>query len=57
MLHLLPQLFYRNTWAWGCKHEGCEVKPRMQLVGAGQRVQCDHVTLGRFFFFAEPFDR
>ena len=72
-LHLLPQLFYRNTWAWGCKHEGCEVKPRMQLVpptpsaagGAGSAgsaggkrhatVQCDHVTLGRFFFHAEAF--
>jgi hypothetical protein len=25
VLHVLPQLFYRNTWAWGCKHEGCEV--------------------------------
>src|SRR5688500_14623769 len=54
VLHLLPQLFYRNTWAWGCKHEGCEVKPRMQLVAPGQ-VQCDHVTLGRFFFFAAAY--
>ncbi|MEA2736006.1 MAG: hypothetical protein QOE14_2457 [Humisphaera sp.] len=58
-LYLLPQLFYRNTWAWGCKHEGCDVKPRMQLLAPGTKnyatVQCDHVTLGRFFFFAEPF--
>jgi hypothetical protein len=34
-LHLLPQLFYRNTWAWGCKHEGCEIKPRMILNADG----------------------
>jgi hypothetical protein len=59
-LHLLPTLFYRNTWAWGCKHEGCEVKPRMSLVSPTHQrqsiVQGDHVTLGRSFFFIEPFD-
>ena len=54
-LHLLPQLFYRNTWAWGCKHEGCEVKPRMQLLNQGV-VRAEHVTLGRYIFSAEPFD-
>ena len=54
MLHVLPQLFYRNTWSWGCKHEGCEVKPRMALTAPG-RVQCDHATLGRFYFEAEEF--
>jgi hypothetical protein len=48
-LHVLPTLWYRNSWSWGCTHEGCEVKPRLREVGAGQ-VQCDHVTLGRFFF-------
>ncbi len=55
VLHLLPQLFYRNSWAWGCKHEGCEVKPRMQLIRPGV-VQCDHVTLGRFFFYADDYE-
>src|SRR5438477_906229 len=58
-LHLLPQLFYRNTWAWGCKHEGCEVKPRMQVsrgTNGNAVVQCDHVTLGRTFFYAGDFD-
>ncbi|MGH7213348.1 MAG: MGH1-like glycoside hydrolase domain-containing protein, partial [Tepidisphaeraceae bacterium] len=56
VLHLLPQLFYRNTWAWGCKHEGCEVKPRMRLDEATGRVVCDHVTLGRFYFAADVVD-
>jgi hypothetical protein len=51
-LHLIPQLFYRNTWAWGCRHEGCETKPRMQLNSPGL-VQCDHATLGRFFFHVD----
>ena len=52
-LHLLPTLWFRNTWSWGCKHEGCEVKPRMQQVGLGH-VQTHHASLGRFFWDIEP---
>ena len=32
-VHLLPTLWFRNSWSWGCTHEGCEVKPRMEAVG------------------------
>ena len=59
VLHLLPQLFYRNSWAWGCKHEGCETKPRMALVrpgGSFSTVQCDHATLDRFLFYTDGMD-
>ena len=52
-LHLLPTLWFRNSWSWGCKHEGCEVKPRMQQVGPGH-VQTHHASLGRFFWDIEP---
>jgi hypothetical protein len=52
-MHVLPTLWYRNTWSWGCKHEGCELKPRMQQVGPGQ-VQTHHASLGRFFWEVEP---
>ena len=51
-VHLLPTLWFRNTWSWGCKHEGCEVKPKLRAVG-DTRVQCDHATLGRYFFEVE----
>ncbi len=51
-LHLLPTLWYRNTWSWGCTHEGCEVKPKLRQVAPG-RVQCDHASLGRYFFEIE----
>jgi hypothetical protein len=46
-LHLLPTLWFRNTWSWGCTHEGCEVKPR---IAAGERgsILAQHNTLGRF---------
>ncbi len=46
-LHLLPTLWFRNTWSWGCRHEGCEVKPRLQEMAAG-RVATRHATLEPF---------
>ncbi len=52
-LHLLPTLWFRNTWAWGSKHEGCELKPRMQQLAPGH-VQTHHESLGRFFWEIEP---
>ena len=51
-LHVLPTLWYRNTWSWGCRHEGCEVKPRLRATGEG-RVQGDHASLGRYFLDVE----
>ncbi len=29
-LHLLPTLWFRNTWSWGCTHEGCSTRPRIR---------------------------
>ena len=55
-LHLLPTLWFRNTWSWGCRHEGCGLKPRLQQVGPGL-VQTHHETLGRFFWEIEPAPR
>ncbi len=51
-LHVLPTLWFRNSWSWGCRHEGCETKPRLSAV-SDTRVQCDHATLGRYFFEVE----
>ena len=28
-LHVLPTVWFRNTWSWGCTHEGCTLKPRI----------------------------
>ena len=47
-LHVLPTLWFRNTWSWGSLHEGGgDVKPVLHAIG-DSRVQCDHATLGRF---------
>jgi len=48
-LHVLPTLWFRNNWSWGCRHEGCEIKPKLRALADG-RIQCDQPTLGRFFF-------
>ncbi len=53
VLHLLPTLWFRNTWTWGCSHEGCTPKPRMWQTGEGA-LCCEHLTLGRFHFRAGP---
>jgi hypothetical protein len=47
LLHLLPTLWFRNTWSWGCTHEGCWPKPFIRLAEDGTLLT-HHVTLGRF---------
>jgi len=49
---VLPQFWFRNTWSWGCKHEGCWAKPRLMLQDDGSAL-ADHPTLGKFRCFAE----
>ena len=51
-VQVLPTLWFRNTWSWGCTHEGCEVKPTLRAMGEG-RVRADHASLGRFWLEAE----
>ena len=52
-LHLLPTLWFRNTWSWGCKHEGCWPKPRLHQSGDGL-ITADHITLKRVHLWASP---
>ena len=51
-LHLLPTLWFRNSWSWGCTHEGCEIKPRIEMASDGG-LRATHVSLGTFRFFAD----
>ena len=53
LLHLLPTLWFRNTWIWGCKHEDCTTKPNIEPVDAST-LRTEHETLGRFFFAIGP---
>jgi hypothetical protein len=46
-LHVLPTLWFRNTWIWGCRHEGCTRKARIDLKEDGSLVTW-HETLPPF---------
>ena len=48
----LPKLWFRNTWIWGCEHEGCSLKPFIRANGTRQ-LRLDRESLGAFFFHAD----
>ena len=51
-VHLLPTLWFRNTWAWRSDgDEGRWAKPRLAPLHGG--LLADHETLGRFHLAAE----
>jgi hypothetical protein len=52
-LHLLPTLWFRNTWSWGRPTEDGDGKPRIERAPDGGLL-ATHVTLGRFRLVAAP---
>ena len=49
-LHLLPTLWFRNTWAWGYDRE----KPRLKVFSENdqcQVIEAEHPTLGKRWFY------
>ncbi len=55
-LHLVPQLWFRNTWAWGRDPR----RPSLRRLGPAEHgsgdlvaVEADHVQLGRYTLVAE----
>ncbi len=48
VVHVLPQLFFRNTWTWQCTDEGCTARPSMKL--KGESVVTYHESLKSFWF-------
>ncbi len=47
VLHLIPQLYFRNTWTWQCTDEGCTTRPSMRMKDG--IVQTFHETLEQFW--------
>ena len=51
-IHILPTLWFRNTWSWGRKGE----KPELKILGAGvdvRAVAAQHRLLGERFLYCE----
>jgi hypothetical protein len=58
-LHLLPTLWFRNTWSWGHTHDEMHVRPRLRRAdssgnGQGEIVVAEHPTRGRFTLSCNP---
>ncbi|MEM9226818.1 MAG: glucosidase, partial [Verrucomicrobiota bacterium] len=51
-LHLLPTLWFRNTWSWDCTHEGC-TSERARIEKTDTGLETSHPTLEDFSFVAE----
>lgn len=53
-LHIIPTLFFRNTWTWGCKHEGCTMRPKIEQRDGEDYLRTKHDTLEPFLFDISP---
>jgi hypothetical protein len=51
-LHVLPHVWFRNTWSWGRTGEGYWPKPRIARADA-TTMTLEHASLGRFRFLCE----
>jgi hypothetical protein len=56
VLHLLPTVWFRNTWSWGRSGEGYWPRPEIRMEKDGT-LRLEHATLGSFRFAAEPVGR
>jgi hypothetical protein len=52
-LHLLPTLWFRNTWSWGPVMEDSNLRPELRRCAENQ-IEANHVTLGDFLFLLDP---
>ncbi len=50
-LHVLPQLWFRNTWRWGNEYEEPSIRPKITQEGEG--LLASHGILGDYLFFAD----
>src|SRR5262249_13658158 len=52
-IHVLPTLWYRNTWSWGRSGEGYWSRPLIKRAGAPGGVVAMHESLGEFRLVAD----
>jgi mannosylglycerate hydrolase MGH1-like protein len=53
-LHVLPTLWFRNTWSWGRSGEGYHARPVIERGLSGQELIARHGSLGDYRLRAEP---
>ena len=55
-LHLLPTLWFRNTWSWGRQGEGYGARPQLAAL-APDAIAARHADLGAFVLRAQRPER
>ncbi|GAA5972004.1 hypothetical protein JCM11641_002452 [Rhodosporidiobolus odoratus] len=50
-LHLIPQLWFRNTWSWPKERPTGEDMPSLKQTGEGV-IEAHHKNMGRYFLYA-----
>ena len=59
-LHILPTLWFRNTWSWGWEHDKMERPAFKEILlndGDGSKwMEVHHATLGKYLFACEDAD-
>jgi hypothetical protein len=51
-IHLLPHLWFRNTWSWEKDHH----KPKLRAIRGGSTVVVEHEEIGTFEFYPGSLD-
>lgn len=52
-LHVLPQVWFRNTWVWGDNYEADWGVPSIELLSE-RELLCRHSSLGEYILAVEP---
>jgi hypothetical protein len=52
-LHVLPTLWFRNTWSWGREGQRCALRASSDLVGHCPTIQASHPALGDYKLHCE----
>lgn len=52
--HILPQIWFRNTWSWGYKDGPMkDVNGKPRLYRDGKAIKLDHPTIGSYYLYCE----
>jgi Mannosylglycerate hydrolase MGH1-like glycoside hydrolase domain len=57
-LHILPTLWFRNTWSWGWEHDKLPRPVLTEIASENnvKRLEANHATLGEYLFACEDAD-
>ena len=52
-IHVLPSVWLRNVWSWGCSDAMCKFRPWLEFDEVAGALRVQHEELGEFLFHVE----